>query len=114
MGAYQNNPTAKKGTSRKRGSTNNKGRLDAFGSRDPAAGGDWGGSDARRIQAVIVGITRLGGAVTFGLSRDMGAHSLTLMLDDDRQTLWFNGDAELDTELDEVLGKLEAMHDSGA
>lgn len=111
MGAMQNNPPQKGGKRGKRGSTNNKGRLDAFGRASPSSGGDWGACDPGRIQAVVVGITQLGGAVTFGLSRDMGAHSVTLMLDGDRQTLWFNGDAVLADELDAVIGKLEAMTD---
>lgn len=109
MGLAKNQKHEKQVKGSKRGSTNNKGRLEAFGRSSPSSGGDWGGSDAGRIQAVIMGITQLGGAVTFGLSRDMGAHSLTLMLDGDRQTLWFNGDAELSEELDAVIGKLEAM-----
>ncbi len=51
----------------------------------------------------------MGGAVTFGLSRDQGAHSLTLLLDGGRETLWFNGNADLEEALDEVLGVLDAM-----
>ncbi len=95
----------------KRGSVNNAGRLDAFAKRGGAASGDWGGCDAAKIQGVIMGITELGGAVTFGLSRDGGAHSVTLMLDGQRQTMWYNGDAELDAELDGVKATLEAMRE---
>lgn len=109
MGLAQNQKQENATKRSKRGTTNNKGRLEAFGRSSPSSGGDWGGCDPGRLQAVVMGITALGGAVTFGLSRDMGAHSVTLMLDGDRQTLWFNGDAVLDDELDAVLGKLEAM-----
>lgn len=93
----------------KRGSVNNDRRLAAFGNRGSGAGADWGGCDGRKIQGVITKITELGGAVTFGLSRDKGAHSLTLLLDADRETLWFNGNAELDEALDGVMATLDAM-----
>ncbi len=111
MGLAKNQKHESRSKRSNRGSTNNAGRLDAFGRSSPSSGGDWGGCDPRRIQAVVMGITQLGGAVTFGLSRDMGAHSVTLMLDGDRQTLWFNGDAVLDDELAAVEAKLNAMTD---
>lgn len=110
MGAMQNNAksTEQKGKSG-RGSVKNSARLEAFADRRGKGSADWGGCDPERLQAVLVGITGLGGAVTFGLSRDQGAHSLTLLLDNSRTTLWFNGDADLDEELAEVLGLLESM-----
>lgn len=95
---------------RKRGSVDNASRLAAFAGRSGGSSADWGACDPGWIQAVVVGITRLGGAVTFGTSRDGGAHSLTLLLDGERQTLWFNGGADLDTELETVYQTLEALH----
>jgi len=92
-----------------RGSTRNTDRLGAFSSGSGKSLADWGGCDPARLQAVLVGITGLGGAVTFGLSRDLGAHSLTLLLDGNRTTLWFNGKADLDEELDAVIAKLAAI-----
>lgn len=109
MGAMQNNPEGSKKSSRKRGSVNNKHRLESFARASASSGADWGGCNPDKLQAVVVGITILGGAITLGLSRDMGAHSLTLLLDGGRETLWFNADADLNDELDEVAGKLEAM-----
>jgi hypothetical protein len=97
------------GGKQKRGSTNNKKRLDAFSSSKPGRGADWGGCESELIQQVVTEITALGGACTFGLSRDMGAHSLTLLLDGDRETLWFNGNADLNQELTNVVGMLKAM-----
>lgn len=100
-----------RGTQKKsgRGSTNNAARLDAFAERAGKGQGDWGACTAERLQAVVVAITRLGGAVTIGLSRNQGAHSMTLLLDNKRQTLWFNGNADLDEELAGVLGILETL-----
>ncbi len=92
-----------------RGSTNNKRRLEAFGSSKDGNVVEWASADAKLLQAVVEGITSLGGAVTIGLSRDGGAYSLTLLLDGDRETLWFNGNADLNEELRLVLGKLAAM-----
>lgn len=94
---------------KQRGSVNNMRRLDTFAKATPSSGADWGGCNAEKLQGVIMQITRLGGACTFGMSRDQGAHSLTLMLDGQRETLWFNAGAVLDDELDDVMGKLEAM-----
>lgn len=95
--------------SKGRGSVNNKSRLEAFARSSASTGADWGGCSAERLQGVVMGITELGGAVTFGMSRDLGAHSLTLMLDGSRETLWFNADADLDQQMQDVIGKLESM-----
>lgn len=98
-----------KGKGKGRGSVDNAGRLALFGAGRGAGSGDWGTADPRWIAAVVVKITLLGGAVTFGLSRDGGAHMLTLMLDGDRTVLWFNGDADLDAALEGVYAQLETL-----
>lgn len=109
MGSMQNNPDGRGGKKKKRGTVKNSGRLAAFSKAATEGAGDWRKCTPERVQSVIVGITALGGAVTFGLSRDMGAHSLTLMLDNNRETLWFNGDADLDAELEGVVQTLNAL-----
>lgn len=93
----------------KRGSTNNKRRLDAFKAGRSDAEASWDGCDCKWLQAMVVSITSLGGAVTIGLSRDMGAYSVTLLLDGQRETLWFNGSADLDDELKTIVGNLDAL-----
>ncbi len=92
-----------------RGSTRNTDRLAAFARGGGKGGADWGACDPARLQAVVVKITSLGGAVTFGLSRDLGAHSCTLLLDGNRSTLWFNGNSDLDEELEGVAETLDAI-----
>jgi hypothetical protein len=94
-----------------RGSVNNKSRLDGlFTSGDAGTGNaDWGNCDPRIIQGVITTAQNVGAAITFGLSRDGGAHMLTILLAGDRQTLWFNGDADLDAEVLTVIAKLETL-----
>lgn len=111
MGAMQNNGNVgtKSGKSG-RGSVKNASRLDAFSAQSGKGSADWGTCRAERLLAVVVEITGMGGAVTVGLSRDQGAHSLTLLLDNTRETLWFNGNADLDEELLGVYETLVGMH----
>lgn len=92
-----------------RGSTRNPDRLAAFATGSGSGAADWGACDPSRLQAVVVGITAMGGAITLGLSRDLGAHSLTLLLDGQRTTLWFNGNADLDAELEGVKATLDMV-----
>lgn len=93
----------------RRGSTDNNRRLDAFRKGIGSATADWGGCDAARLRDIVVAITELGGAATFGLSRDGGAYMMTIMLDGARETLWFNGSSELDDELLAVLETLKSV-----
>lgn len=89
----------------KRGSTNNGRRLANLLGRTSAGGSgkaDWGNADAEWIQAVIVVVAKTGGLASFGYSRDQNAYNLTILLDGDRETLWFNGDADLNDELRRV------------
>ena len=109
MGAYQNNPKTNSPGRKKRGSVHNENRLAAFASKGGSGEADWGACDSKLMQAVVVGITAKGGAVIMGMSRDLGAHSMTLMLDGHRETLWFNGGADLDDALKTVIGTLDAM-----
>lgn len=101
---------AKKSRSGNRGSVRNDNRLEAIAQRRKGAAADWSGCDAGRIQSVVAGIALLGGAVTFGTSRDGGAYSVTLLLDGNRETLWFNGDADIDDELQAVIDTLGVMN----
>ena len=109
MGAMQNNGNVTGKGSGKRGSVRNVDRLAAFSSGGDTGGASWATCECSVLQAVVVAISALGGAVTFGLSRDLGAHSLTLMLDGTRKTLWFNGGADLTDELAAVVDTLSSM-----
>ena len=112
MGVHHNDGRGTQKTSgSRRGSVKNAARLEAFAGRTGRGNAEWATCDAERLQVVICKITDMGGAVTIGLSRDQGAHSLTLLLDGERQTLWFNGDADLNQELDKVAAILDVMGD---
>lgn len=109
MGVYGDGENKRKGKSR--GSADNATRLSRLGELSQQASGaaDWGEALPENIAAVVMGVTRLGGAASFGLSRDKGAYNLTLFLDGERTTLWFNGDCALDEELTKVIIKLDAI-----
>lgn len=92
-----------------RGSTRNSARLASLQRKPQGAKADWGGCAPERLQGVVVAIGRMGGAATFGYSRDGGAYGLTLYLDGEREQLWFNGDADLDEELQLVIDHLTAL-----
>lgn len=109
MSGTSSNELDKRKRRGKRGSTDNERRLDAFRKAVGTTEASWGDCDPKLQQSVIVAITGLGGAITFGLSRDNGAHSVTLMLDGERETLWFNGSADLDDALKVIIGSLLAM-----
>ena len=88
-----------------RGSVNNGKRLKSLLERVSAGGvgkADWGNCRPEWLQAVVCVIAKAGGLVSFGYSRDGNAYNVTILLDGDRETLWFNGDADLDEELRRV------------
>ena len=99
------------GSKRKgRGSVNNKSRLGAFTeARDKRGGADWASADPRWLAGVVVACTRRGIGVTFGMTRDGGAYALTLYDRGERETLYFNGDAVLDDELEIVYHTIDAL-----
>lgn len=108
MNANDGNRNGNSGRKKARGSVNNKNRLAAFAKATGSASAEWASADAELLLAVVDKITSLGGATTIGLSRDNGAYMMTLLLDGHRETLWFNGSSDLDQELRNVLGTLEA------
>jgi len=96
---------------KKRGSVDNAGRLKRIlaGTGQQSGKADWSGADPRWLAAIIHVVTRVGGAVSFGYSRDGGAYSVSVMLDGERETLWFNGGVDIDAELEGV----HALFDTG-
>ncbi len=109
MAGPGNNAKQGDGKRKSRGSVRNTDRLEAFSRGRGKGSADWATCPAERLQDVILAITYLGGAITFGLSRDEGAHSLTLLLDGSRETLWFNGGADLDDEVSAVIETLKQL-----
>lgn len=106
MGLEKNKLHEKRERNTKRGSVNNSNRLADFGGERKEGAADWGNCNAELLLEVVVLITEMGGALIVGMSRDKGAHSLTLMLEKERVPLYFNADADLDEELRAVIAKL--------
>lgn len=102
MGSMADKKLEKSGS--KRGSVNNEGRLKKLLNKTGNGGGkaDWTGADPRWVAAVVTAVTGQGGAVSFGYSRDGGAYSVGVFLDGDRETLWINGSAEINDELEAI------------
>ena len=94
---------------RARGSTDVKRRLAAFGKGGDLSTADWGTCDPEWLLAVVTKITGIGGAITLGLSRDLGSHMLTLLLDKEKEVMWFNGDADLTDEMKKIMGELDQL-----
>lgn len=109
MSGTSSNRLAEKG--KKRGSTNNTSRLAAFGEARTQQQGnaDWGTADPRWIAAVVVAATLARMEVSFAVTKDGGAHGMKLydFASGERVQLWFNGDADLDRELEQVWQKLQ-------
>lgn len=104
MGVMKELKTEKRDRAKQRGSTDNAGRLHALLNKEARAArkADWSACDPRWLQAVVGIVTGLGGAVSFGYSRDGGAYSIAIFLDGDRETLWLNGGCDLDHELEQI------------
>lgn len=93
-----------KAKGKKRGATNVARSLDGLGQKQGSSGGaDYAEADFALIAGIIIETTRRGGAASFGLSRDKGAYNVTIFLDGDRRTIWINGDADLNGELEKIL-----------
>lgn len=95
---------AREKKSKKRGATQVARSLEGLGQGAGSAGGaDYAEADFAHVAGIIIEITRRGGAVSFGLSRDKGAYNVTVMLDGDRRTVWINGSDDLNRELEKIL-----------
>lgn len=94
-----------------RGSVNNSGRLSRFNQAksSPQAQAEWSVSNPGWLAAVVMAATNQGMEISFSLSSDGGAHGLKLydFKSGERATLWFNGDADLDAELEKVFLQLQ-------
>lgn len=86
-----------------------QGRLSgAFGGTDTPAM-DWADVEPRYIAWVLTAVTTLGGAVTYGRSRDSGALMVTLLLDGERETKWISPRDAPEDVLTEIAERLQAL-----
>lgn len=73
---------------------------------------DWSSVDANAIQRVIAAFAAAGGAVRFGYSRDGGAYSLGVYLEDDHETLYFKPYENVTAKLTELVERLNMSNDT--
>lgn len=86
-------------------------RLASFGGGvKPTTRADWGDVHPELLSRVIMACTRLGGAISFGTSRDAGVFNLTLFLDGDRRTIWLQPSDNVEEEVAEIAKALEDMN----
>ena len=67
---------------------------------------DWESVDPVVIVRLIATFARLGGATRFGYSRDGGAYSLGIYLEDDRETLYFKPYEDVTAKLIELIERV--------
>lgn len=71
---------------------------------------DWGSVTPAILVDLIQVVARLGGASRFGYTRDGGAYSVGIYLDDDRETFYFKPGQDIDdglTRLTDMLRNAE-------
>lgn len=87
------------------------GVLDSIFAARSEGAADWGNASPERLLDVVTAMQGLGGAVTFGLSRDGGAYMLTLLLDGNRKTDWLPQSEDIDAWLEQWVYMLHAASD---
>lgn len=66
---------------------------------------DWGTVTGKVLVDLVQVVSSAGGAVRFGYTRDGGAYSVGIYLDDDRETFYFKPADDLD----DAIGQLTEM-----
>lgn len=96
----------------KRGATNVARSLEGLGqSAQQPGGASYDLADGGLLFGIIIQISKRGGAVSFGLSRDAGAYNVTLFLDGTRKTIWISSSEDVNAKLEEIFHYLLALPD---
>lgn len=70
---------------------------------------DWGSANGKSVIDLIQVVSNLGGAVRFGYTRDGGAYSVGVYLDDDRETFYCKPTDDLDDFITRLTGMLRDL-----
>lgn len=70
---------------------------------------DWGCVTPKILIDLIQVVSSLGGAVRIGYTRDMGAYSIGVYLDDDRETFYCRPSDDLDIFIADLTEKLRDL-----
>lgn len=109
MGVHGDGDNKKKGKGR--GAANVGARLAGLGSGSgKITSADWNEADPQFVLGIIVETTRLGGMVSFSLTRDGGAWVVTVLLDGDRRPVYVSsGSDDLNAELEKIVHYLASV-----
>lgn len=108
MGQFGDGSNAKK--NKGRGAANIARSLDGLGQGKVSTGdADWNAANPVWVLGIVVEATRLGGLVSFSLTRDAGAFVVTVMLDGDRRPVYISSSEDLNAELEKILHFLAAV-----
>lgn len=103
---------AREKKSKKRGTANVARSLEGLGqSAQQPGGASYDLADGGLLFGIIIQISKRGGAVSFGLSRDAGAYNVTLFLDGTRKTIWISSSEDVNAKLEEIFHYLLALPD---
>lgn len=69
---------------------------------------DWGSVEPKSLIDLVQVVTRLGGAIRLGYTRDSGAYSVGVYLDDDRETFYCRPSDDLEKFLDDLTELLRS------
>lgn len=110
MGVSNNDGLKAKGKGR--GATNVARSLAGLGQggNEPASA-DYATVNWTWMSGVVIEVTRRGGAVSLGLSRDRGAYNVTIFLDGDRKTVWISSSEDVDAKVEEILHFVASLPD---
>jgi len=96
-----------------RGTAKNESLLQVLQSIAPTdeatAKADWTEVRPEHISELVRVISVCGGAVMFGRSRSGDSLSLTLFFGEDKRTMWFGEEIDLDKELVKIITAFEAI-----
>lgn len=79
------------------------------GDKENTGPADWGCANAKSLIDLIQTVATKGGAVRLGYTRDGGAYSVGIYLDDDRETFYCRPSDDLDAFLDDLTEKLRDL-----
>jgi len=85
-------------------------RLAGLGSGNTQLQGfDWSAAEPGIVLAVVISATRLGGLASLGRTRDGGAGTVTIFLDDDKTTVYIKPDQDIYGELEKIVHFLGSL-----
>lgn len=79
------------------------GSVRNIGGAEDVSEADWTSVDPKTCMALVALVASMGGATRFGYTRDGGAFSIGLYLDDDRETLYYPPGSEMEANIQNLI-----------